>query len=288
MDWLGLTGRTVLVTGLKNKKSVAWHAGTRLLDAGANVLWSVHDEARAAEVRRILPADAPLFTCDVAEPASIEGLACSLRERDVRLAGLVHSIAFGNYAPPTEGSARTFHATERADFLRAVDVSCFSLIALARALEDRFERDASVVALSISTTTMAAENYGFMAPVKAALDSSVVFLAKSFAASGVRFNAVAPGLLKTSASAGIPGYLDSYLFAEQATLRKKALDTGEVADTIAFLLSPRSSGINAQRVVVDAGMGVNYFDRDIVRRATRPEPDATGPEAETTGPEAER
>jgi enoyl-[acyl-carrier protein] reductase I len=117
---------------------------------------------------------------------------------------------------------------------------------------------------------MAAENYGYMAPIKAALDSSLCFLAKSFSAfSTVRFNAIAPGLLKTSASAGIPGYIDSYLFAEQATLRKKGLTTQEVANAAAFLLSERSSGITAQTLVIDAGMSINYFDRDIVTKAIR-------------------
>ena len=116
---------------------------------------------------------------------------------------------------------------------------------------------------------MAAESYGYMAPIKAALDSSVVFLAKSFSTdSKVRFNAVKAGPLKTSSSAGIPGYLDNYLFAEAATLRHEALRTEEVASTVLFLLSPRSSGINAQGLVVDAGMGVNFFDREIVRRVT--------------------
>ena len=125
----------------------------------------------------------------------------------------------------------------------------------------------SIVTISISTTRMAAENYGYMAPVKAALDSTVAFLAKSFSGfSKVRFNAVCPGLLKTSASAGIPGYVDSYLFAEQATLRKEAVQTEEVASAVAFLLSPRSSGINAQGLVIDAGMSINYFDKSIVSR----------------------
>jgi enoyl-[acyl-carrier protein] reductase I len=123
------------------------------------------------------------------------------------------------------------------------------------------------VALSISSTRTAAENYGYMAPVKAALDSAVVFLAKSFSASSrVRVNAVCAGPLKTAASAGIPGYLESYLFAEALTLRKRGLATSEVADAALFLLSPRSSGINAQGLVVDAGMGVNAFDREIVAR----------------------
>ena len=77
--------------------------------------------------------------------------------------------------------------------------------------------------------------------------------------------------MKTSASAGIPGYVDSYLYAEQVIPRKAALATEEVANLAAFLLSPRSSGINAQRIVVDAGMSINYFDRDLIRRALRPD-----------------
>ena len=114
---------------------------------------------------------------------------------------------------------------------------------------------------------MASENYGFMAPIKAALDSSLAFLAKSFSGfSEVRFNAVAPGLLKTSASAGIPGYVDSYLFAEQVIPRRRAVQTDEVAHAAAFLLSPRSSGIQAQSIVIDAGMSLNYFDREIVKK----------------------
>jgi enoyl-[acyl-carrier protein] reductase I len=142
-------------------------------------------------------------------------------------------------------------------------------VALSKALEGRFVPGASVVAISISTTRMAAENYGAMAPVKAALDSTIVFLAKSFAGRGVRFNAVGAGPLKTASSAGIPGYLESYLYAEAATLRKKALETGEVADAATYLLSPRSSGFHAQTLVIDAGMSVNWFDRELVERATR-------------------
>ena len=89
-------------------------------------------------------------------------------------------------------------------------------MALSNALKDLLTPDASVVTISISTTQMASESYGYMAPIKAALDSSLCFLAKSFSRfSQIRFNAVAPGLLKTSASAGIPGYVDAYLYAEQ-------------------------------------------------------------------------
>jgi enoyl-[acyl-carrier protein] reductase I len=98
------------------------------------------------------------------------------------------------------------------------------------------------------------------------LDATVPFLSKSFSEfSKVRVNAVGAGPLKTSASAGIPDYIDNYLYAEELTLRKEALQTQEVANTICFLLSPRSSGINATTVLVDAGMSSNYFDQNIVK-----------------------
>lgn len=268
MSFLGLAGRKILVMGVANKKSVAYHTGTLLEAEGAEVIYSVRSEERKQQMERVLPGR-EVHVCDVEGGDAIEALAEAVKANHDRLDGLVHSLAFARY----EGGWKPFHHVARDEFLQAVDISCYSLIHACRAFEDHFSDDASVITISISTTRMAAENYGYMAPIKAALDSSLAFLAKSFAAQGrqVRFNAVCPGLLKTSASAGIPGYVDAYLYAEQATLRKKALGTDEVASTAAFLLSPRSSAINAQGLVLDAGMSVNYFDRDLVRRALRPE-----------------
>jgi enoyl-[acyl-carrier protein] reductase I len=262
-DFLQLAGRTIVVFGVANRKSVAWHVGRVLQEAGATVVHVVRNEARREQLAPLV-GDAEIYTCDVERQDEIDALAAAVAAKHPVIHGLVHSIAFADY----DDIPRPFHETDRQAFLRSVDVSCFSLIALAKAFEKSLDPDASVVAISISTTRMAAEQYGFMAPVKAALDSSLAFLAKSFSRfSRVRFNAVGAGLLKTSASAGIPGYVDAYLFAEQATLRKQAVRTEEVAATAAFLVSPRSAGINAQTITVDAGMSVNYFDRDLVRRA---------------------
>jgi enoyl-[acyl-carrier protein] reductase I len=262
-DWLGLAGKTVLVCGAANKKSVAWHAGRHLREAGAEVVWSVHTEARRSELARQL--EGRVLVCDVTRDEELAALAAALAEH-APLAGALHSIARADYS----AGWKPFHETPRRAFLDAVDVSAFSFVALSNALRPRLAPDASLVATSISSTRTAAENYGYMAPVKAALDSAVVFLAKSFSAfSRVRFNAVCAGPLKTAASAGIPGYVESWLHAEALTLRKRGLDTREVADTVLFLLSPRSSGINAQGLVVDAGMGVNAFDRNIVERSVK-------------------
>lgn len=109
---------------------------------------------------------------------------------------------------------RPFHETSREQLLRTFDVSCFSLIAVANALKDQLARDASVVTISISTTRMASENYGFMAPVKAALDSSLAFLAKSSPVLRKFASTPSPQACRRPApAAGIPGYVDSYLFS---------------------------------------------------------------------------
>lgn len=261
-DFLQLTGKRIVVCGIANRKSVAWHVSEVLRAAGAECLPVVQNEAIAATVAKLLPG-VRIYTCDVQREEEIARLRDELAAAGRPIDGLVHSMAFADYS----AGIKPFHETPTAAFLQAVDISCFSLVKLAGALKDQFTPDASVVTISISTTQMASESYGFMAPIKAALDSSLAFLAKSFSAfSRVRFNAVAPGLLKTSASAGIPGYVDAYLYAEQVIPRKKAVQTEEVASTVAFLLSPRSSGINAQRIVIDAGMAINYFDREIVRK----------------------
>lgn len=263
-DFLQLTGRRIAVFGVANRKSVAWHVAQVLKEAGAELIYVVRSPERQASVAKLV-GHVPIYVCDVEHQDQIDHLAEQFAADFDGFHGFVHSIAFAAY---DERGIRPFHETTREQLLRTFDVSCFSLIALANALKGQLTRDASVVTISISTTRMASENYGFMAPVKAALDSSLAFLAKSFSQfSEVRFNAVAPGLLKTSASAGIPGYVDSYLFSERATLRGRAVATEEVANAVAFLLSPRSSGINAQRLVIDAGMEVNYFDERLVKPA---------------------
>lgn len=268
MGWLQLEGKSVLVFGVANKKSVGYHIGQALKAEGAQVIWVVHTEARREELAARLEGDA-IYVCDVERDADVEALREKLLAEHPQLHGFVHSVAFANYS----AGWKPFHETRKVDFLQAVDISAYSLINLSNALKDCLHPEAAVVTISISTTRMASENYGYMGPVKAALDSAVVFLAKSFSAfSQVRFNAVCAGLLKTSSSAGIPGYVESYLFAEKATLRGEALKTAEVADSALFLLSPRSKGINAKGIVVDAGMDVNYFDAELVEQGTRLNP----------------
>ncbi|MEO6876103.1 MAG: SDR family oxidoreductase [Opitutaceae bacterium] len=267
-DFLQLSGKTVLVFGVANRKSVAWFVAQSLEQAGANVLYSVRSEARKKSLETQLAGKA-VFICDVEQESAPDRLAAEIAAAGHPvLHGVVHSIAFANYS---EGF-KPFHETKRADFLQAMAVSAFSLVEVARALKPLLAKHASVVTIGISSLVVTPDNYGYMGPIKSALESSVKFLAKSFSAdTAVRFNAVGAGPLKTSASAGIPGYVESYLYAQKLTFRKKSLETQEVANAVLFLLSERSSGVNGTTLVVDAGLGSNYFDQEIIRLAMRPE-----------------
>ncbi len=267
-DFLQLAGKVFLVFGVANRKSVAWHVAKTLEEQGARVLYSVRSEARKRSLDTLL-AGKPVFICDVEQEGAVDRLAQEVVATGAGpLHGLVHSIAFANYG---EGF-QPFFQTRRADFLQATAVSAFSLVEMARAFKPQLAPGASVVTIGISSLLVTPDNYGYMGPIKAALESSVRFLAKSFSAdTTVRFNAVGAGPLKTSASAGIPGYVESYLYAEKLTFRKRNLETQEIANAAVFLLSGRSSGINGATLVVDAGLGSNYFDQDIIRLAMRAE-----------------
>lgn len=267
-DFLQLGGKTFLVFGVANRKSVAWFVARSLEEQGAQVVYSVRSAERRKSLETLL-AGKPVFVCDVEQEGAVARLVAEITAAGYGpLQGIVHSIAFANY----RDGFKAFHETKRADFLQAVAVSAFSLVEVANAFKPNLARNASVVTIGISSLLVTPDNYGYMGPIKAALDSAARFLAKSFSTdSEVRFNVVGSGPLKTSASAGIPGYLESYLYAEKLTFRKRNLATQEVADVALFLLSERSSGVNGATLVVDAGLGSNYFDKEIVRLAMRPE-----------------
>lgn len=259
MSFLALENKTFFITGVANKKSVAYFTAQALIKEGAKIILSVQNESQIDTVRKLFP-NSEILTCNVEDESSIQKLKNDLAAKEIKISGMLHSIAFANFSD----GPKPFHETKIADFLQATNISCFSLVTLSNALKDLFTSDASVVTVSISNTK--ATSYGYLGPIKAALDTTVAYLAKSFSQfSQVRFNAVCSGPLKTSASAGIPDYIDNYLYAEQLTMRKAALTTPEVANTITFLLSPASSGINAGNIVVDAGMSANYFEQNLVK-----------------------
>lgn len=261
MDFLQLKDKIFVVLGVANPKSIAYHVGKLLEEFGALVIYTVRSNARRETLLAKHLKGREIIVCDVEKESDIEQLAKHVSEKYSSIDGILHSIAYANYS---KGFC-PFHETSREDFLQAVTISCFSLVEIAKHFKPLLKQSASVVTISISSQ-VTAENYGYMSPIKAALESSVRFLAKSFSeTSNVRFNSIKAGPLKTSASAGIPNYIENFLFAEKMTFRKRALQTEEVANLALFLLSERSSGINGEGIVINAGMDMNYFDSKIIK-----------------------
>ncbi len=261
MSFLGFEDKVYLITGVANKKSVAYFSAKTIIDNGGKCIFTVQSEEHQKKLEKLFP-EALSFIVDVTKKDDIERLSVEIKNRQLKLSGMLHSIAFANLANP-----KPFHETSWEDFAQATQISSFSLVELSNALRSNFEVDASVVTISISDTK--ATSYGYMGPIKSMLETTCSYMAKSFSEfSRVRFNSVCSGPLKTSASAGIPGYIDNYIFAEKLTMRKEALKTLEVANTVAFLLSNASSGINATGILVDCGMKSNHFDQEVVSPST--------------------
>jgi enoyl-[acyl-carrier protein] reductase I len=250
--------KTFLIAGVANKKSVAYFSAKSLVESGAKCIFTVQSEDHYKKVEKLFP-ESKIYILDVEDEQKVSEFGQTILNEGHKLDGILHSIAFANYS---EG-IKPFHETKLRDYLQATNISAFSLVSLTNAVKESLNENASVVTVSISDTR--ATSYGYMGPIKASLDATVAYLAKSLSLiSNVRCNAVCSGPLKTSASAGIPGYINNYIFAEKLTLRKQALKTSEVSNTICFLLSPLSSGINATGVLIDAGMSCNHFDSDVV------------------------
>jgi enoyl-[acyl-carrier protein] reductase I len=140
MDFLQLTGKNILVMGVANRKSVAFHTGALLKQAGANVIYTVRSEQRKLGVQKLL-GDAPILVCDVEHEQQINRLRDDVAVQNRPLHGLVHSIAFADYSD----GPRPFHETSKKAFLRAVDISCYSLIAVANALKDLWQSPSASV-----------------------------------------------------------------------------------------------------------------------------------------------
>jgi len=251
-----LTGKTYYIAGVANKKSVAYHTAKVLIGQGAECVFSGQHEEALKKINKLFP-ESKAFVLDVENKEQMESLSSHFEKG---LNGILHSMAFANF----EEGPRPFHETKLEDYLQACHISSFSLVQMSNALKEKLSNDASVVTISISNTL--ATSYGYLGPIKSMLETTCAYLAKSFSEfSKVRFNSVGAGPLKTSASAGIPNYIENYLYSEELTLRKKNLSTEEVANTAAFLLTPLSSGINASNILVDAGMRANYFDQQVVK-----------------------
>ena len=245
-----------LVVGVANKRSLAWAIARAAALEGASVVLTYQNERLEKNVRELAGslADPLVLPCDVADDAQIDALFEAIHEKHHGLDFLVHGAAFAERAD----LERPFLETSRAGFARALDVSSYSLIALARRAAPLMEKGGagSILTLSYLGAQRVFPNYNVMGVAKAALEASVRYLAADLGPRNIRVNAISAGPVKTLAAAGIPGFssiLETY--RTKAPLRR-TVEAAEVADTAMWLLGPAGRGITGEVVVVDGGYHV--------------------------------
>ena len=251
-----LSGKFGLVVGVANKRSIAWAIAQTLSQSGARLALTYPSERLEENVRELASTleNSLVLPCDVASDDQIAALGQSLDKEFGGLDFLVHSVAFAR----AEDLAAPFSETSREGFRIALDVSAYSLVALSRAARPLMQKrgGGSILTLTYLGSDRVFKNYNVMGVAKAALESSVRYLAAELGPDNIRVNAISAGPIKTLAAKGIAGFssiLDVY--RERAPLRRN-VDTQEVADAALFLLSPAGRGVTAEIMMVDAGFNV--------------------------------
>jgi enoyl-[acyl-carrier protein] reductase I len=248
-----LTGKHGLVVGVANKRSIAWAIAEAAGRAGARLAVTYQGERLEENVRELSAAlDNPLILpCDVTDDAQIASVFARIGEEFGGLDFVVHGAAFA----PREELAAPFVQTSRAGFTLSLDVSAYSLIALARGAMPLMEPrgGGSILTLTYLGSERVFQNYNVMGVAKAALEASVMYLAADLGEKNIRVNAISAGPIKTLAASGISGFSSILqVYRERAPLRR-TVETAEVADAAMFLLGPAGRGVTAEVLMVDAG-----------------------------------
>jgi enoyl-[acyl-carrier protein] reductase I len=251
MVGIDLTGKRALVMGVANSRSLGWAIAEKLRDAGAELAFSYQGERLKAELEK-LTADMPgtlLFQCDVTREDELAALFGTLGERWGRLDGLVHAIAFA----PRPAMDGRYIETARADWLLALEISAYSLVAVARGAEPLMSEGAGIVTLTYYAAEKVVPKYNVMGIAKSALEASVRYLAYDLGKKGVRVNAVSAGPVRTVAARSIPGFIKMYSKVGGMAPLGRNVTHQEVGDLGLYLLSPLASGVTGETVYVDAG-----------------------------------
>jgi enoyl-[acyl-carrier protein] reductase I len=249
-----LDGRTGIVFGVANDHSIAWAIAQALHREGAELALTYAGESIE---RRVRPLAASLgvqtvLPCDVTKDGDIAATFAALRERWGRVDVVVHAVAF---ALREELKGRFLH-TSRAGFQIALDVSAYSLVAVARAAEPLLPAGGSLLTLTYFGAEKVLPNYNVMGVAKAALEATVRYLAYDLGPQGVRVNAISAGPLRTLSSAGIAGFKAMlHHHEERAPLRRSILPE-EVAKAAVYLCSDLGSGVTGEVLHVDAGYNI--------------------------------
>lgn len=249
-----LEGKTALIFGLANNRSVAWGIARTFHDHGAELGFSYgipQLERRVKPLAEELGVDF-VEMCDVTKDEEIDAVFEKAADRFKKIDILVHSVAFAKQ----EDLAGRFVETSRDGFAMAMDISAYSLVALSRRALPLMSERSNVLTMSYYGAEKAVPHYNVMGVAKAALEASVRYLATDLGPQGIRVNAISAGPMKTLAAAGIAGFRKMLRYTEERTPLRRNIDQLEVGTTALWLCSDLGSGVTGEIVHVDAGYNI--------------------------------
>ncbi|MHC5251343.1 enoyl-ACP reductase FabI [Listeria kieliensis] len=260
---LTLAGKTYVVMGVANKRSIAWSIAKSLNEAGADLVFTYADDRAKKSIDELKTSlhennhEAPVVQCNVNDEEGIKNAFETIKSAKGKISGLAHCIAFAN----KEFLTGDYLEVDRESFLQAHEVSSYSFTAVARTLKhlDMLTEDASLLTLTYLGGERVVENYNIMGVAKASLDASVKYLAMDLGKVGVRVNAISAGPIRTLSARGVSSFTKSLSIVEEKAPLQRSTDPDEVGDTALFLFSPLSRGITGEMIHVDNGYHIIGF-----------------------------
>lgn len=249
-----MDGKVVLIFGLANKNSIAWGITKKLHEAGATIGLSYVGEIME---KRVMPLAQEINCdfvepCDVTDDAQIDALFEKAAARFGKVDTLVHSVAFAN----REDLGGRFVDISRDGFKLALDISAYSLIALAKRAEPLMTAGGSIMSLTYYAAEKVMPKYHVMAVAKAALETITRYLANDLGPKGIRVNTISAGPIKTLAAAGVPGIRTMLKYSEQTAPLRRLVSQEDVGDTALYLASDLSRNVTGETLHVDAGYNI--------------------------------
>ena len=246
-----LKGKNGLIVGVANKHSIAWAIAQSAAREGARLAFNYQNERLRENVEELVGTveGAKSFPCDVGDDNEIAALMKNIEAELGQLDFLVHSVAYA----PREELTGEFINTSRQGFATALDVSAYSLVAIARAALPLMKDGGSIVTLTYLGAERVVPHYNVMGVAKAALEATVRYLAHDLGPRGIRVNAISAGPIRTLAARGVSGISKMVDHHRETAPLRRATEQAEVGDTALFLLSSLGRGITGEVVYVDGG-----------------------------------
>lgn len=250
-----LKGKTFVVMGVANKRSIAWGIARSLHQAGARLIFTYAGERLEKSVKELaesLNEDSLVLPCDVTNDEDIKKCFAEIKNRVGVIHGLAHCIAFAN----KEDLSGDYVDTSRDGYLLAQNISSYSLTAVAREAKELMTEGGSIVTMTYLGGERVVTNYNVMGVAKAALEASVRYLAADLGKYGIRVNSISAGPIRTLSAKGISDFNSILKVIEERSPLRRTTTQEEVGDTAVFLLSDMSRGITGENIHVDSGFHI--------------------------------